>query len=76
MKCLLGEMAAVSSDASKFEPLLTKLIEDVRHHVKEEEGTMFPSVQKHLPDEELDMLGAQTETEKMRFQTSTETIYG
>ena len=76
MKCFLGELAAVSSDASKFEPLLTKLIEDVRHHVKEEEGTMFPAVQKRLSTDTLDVLGAQMEAEKKRFQSSFETIYG
>ena len=76
MKCFLGELAAVSSDASKFEPLLTKLIEDVRHHVKEEEGTMFPAVQKRLSTDTLDVLGAQMEAEKKRFQSSAETIYG
>ena len=76
MKCFLGELAAVSSDASKFEPLLTKLIEDVRHHVKEEEGTMFPAVQKRLSTDSLDVLGAQMEAEKKRFQSSAETTYG
>ena len=76
MKCFLGELAAVSSDGSKFEPLLTKLIEDVRHHVKEEEGGMFPVVQKRLSTDALDVLGAQMEAEKKRFQSSAETIYG
>ena len=76
MKCFLGELAAVSADASRFGPLLTKLIEDVRHHVKEEEGEMFPTVQKRLPTDALDALGLQMETEKQRFQSSTETIYG
>ena len=76
MKCFLGELAAVSSDASKFEPLLTKLIGDVRHHVKEEEGSMFPAVQKRISAAALDVLGAQMEAEKKRFQSSAETIYG
>lgn len=76
MKCFLGELAAVSADASKFEPLLTKLIEDVRHHVKEEEGEMFPSVRKLFSADALDALGAQMEGEKKRFQASNETIYG
>ena len=76
MKSFLGELAAVSTDASKFEPLLTKLIEDVRHHVKEEEGEMFPAVRKHFSADALDVLGAQMESEKKRFQASTETLYG
>jgi iron-sulfur cluster repair protein YtfE (RIC family) len=76
MKCFLGELAAVSTDASKFEPLLTKIIEDVRHHVKEEEGEMFPTIQKRFSTESLDLVGAQMEAEKERFQNSTETING
>src|SRR5688500_1621818 len=36
MKVFLGELDVVQSDSDKFEPLLTKLIEDVRHHVEEE----------------------------------------
>ena len=76
MKCFLGELAAVSSDASRFEPLLIKLIEDVRHHVKEEEGDMFPMVEKRLSGDTLEILGSQMEAEKERFQSSTETLYG
>jgi len=76
MKCFLGELSAVSTDASKFDPLLTKLIEDVRHHVKEEEGEMFPAVKKRFAKDALDLLGAQMKSEKQRFQLSTETIYG
>ena len=75
-KCFLGELAAVTSDATKFEPLFTKLVEDVRHHVKEEEGEMFPAVQKRLSADALDVLGAQMESEKQRFVASAETIYG
>ena len=75
-KTFLGELSVASSDAEKFEPLLTKLIEDVRHHVKEEEGGMFPVVQKRLSTNALDVLGAQMEAEKKRFQSSAETIYG
>src|SRR5690349_1964871 len=48
MKVTLGELDAVSSETEKFEPLLTKLIEDVRHHVEEEEGEMFPAVEKQF----------------------------
>ena len=76
MKCFLGELAAVSSKAARFEPLLTKLIEDVRHHVKEEEGEMFPAVKKLFSDEALETLGAQMENEKIRYEASMETIYG
>lgn len=76
MKSFLGELAGVSKDASKFDPLFKKLVEDVRHHVKEEEGEMFPAVQKVFSTDALDTLGSQMESEKKRFQLSTETIHG
>lgn len=75
MKCFLGELTAVMSDVTKFEPLLTKLIEDVRHHVKEEEGIMFPKVEKRFGADDLEMLGEQMQSEKLRFQASPETIF-
>ncbi len=76
MKCFLGELAATSTDFSKFEPLLHKLIEDVRHHVKEEEGEMFSIVEKRFSADGLNTLGSSMEGEKKRFQSSAETIYG
>lgn len=76
MKCFLGELAIVSTSAAKFEPLLTKLIEDVRHHVKEEEGEMFPAVEEQVSAAILDAVGSAMESEKKRFQNSVETIYG
>ena len=76
MKCILGELSVLPPSSSTFDPLLAKLIEDVRHHVKEEEGEMFPAVQKALSSDALDTLGAAMEAEKKRFQSSAETIYG
>jgi iron-sulfur cluster repair protein YtfE (RIC family) len=57
MKVFLGELGAVVSDTAKFEPLLIKLIEDVRHHVQEEEGEMFPLVEEQFDDETLESWG-------------------
>lgn len=76
MKCFLGELAAVAVDPSKFEPLLTKLIEDVRHHVKEEEGEMFSEVEKKIAADTLVVLGSAMDAEKRRYESSAETIYG
>ena len=76
MKCILGELSVLPTSSSTFDPLLAKLIEAVRHHVKEEEGEMFRAVQKALSSDSLDVLGAAMEAEKKRFQSSAETIYG
>ena len=75
MKVFLGELAAVASATDKFEPLLIKLIEDVRHHVKEEEGEMFPSVEKQFEADTLETWGNQMQAEKENFQNSAESAY-
>lgn len=74
-KVFLGELDAVVGDASKFDPLLTKLIQDVRHHVEEEEGEMFPMVEAQFEEQTLDMWGEQIQAEKDRFEMSAESAY-
>lgn len=75
MKSFLGELSVAAADAGKFEPLLVKLIEDVRHHVEEEEGEMFPMVEDQFDADTLDAWGAQMQAEKENFQTSAESAY-
>lgn len=75
MKVVLGELAAVSSDADKFKPLLVKLIEDVRHHVEEEEGTMFPTVEDQFDADTLEKWGEQMQAEKDKFESSAQSAY-
>lgn len=75
MKVFLGELAAVAPDLDKFEPLLVKLIEDVRHHVEEEEGEMFPTVEDQFDAETLEAWGTQMQVEKDRFQSSSESAH-
>ena len=72
MKTVLGELAVLVADPAKLNPLLLKLIEDVRHHVKDEEGEMFPLVEEQLDSASLDLLGEQMEGEKIRFNESAE----
>jgi iron-sulfur cluster repair protein YtfE (RIC family) len=72
-KMALGELSVV--DDERFDALLTKLIEDVRHHVHEEEGEMFPMVEAQFDPNALELLGKQMEMEKERFQISGESIY-
>jgi hemerythrin superfamily protein len=75
MKVVLGELTAIVSDTERFEPLLMKLIEDVRHHVEEEEGEMFPLVEEQFDDAALENLGLQMQTEKDRFNASSESAH-
>jgi hypothetical protein len=44
------------------------LMEDVEHHVQEEEGEMFDMVEDQIPEETLQRLGAQMEAEKARVK--------
>ena len=74
-KTFLGELSVASSDAEKFEPLLTKLIQDVRHHVEEEEGEMFPMVEDEFDEATIEAWGEQMQQEKDRFNSSTESAY-
>ena len=45
-------------------PKLQKLIEAVEHHVKEEEGEMFPRIQEVFDEDELEQLGQELESAK------------
>jgi len=69
-KMFLRELANLSDDSEKFEPKLKVLMEDITHHVQEEEGKMFPDVEKILGTAELEKLGAQMEEEKKKFTKS------
>ena len=67
VKMFLEQLAELSGDSEKFEPKLTVLIEDVEHHVKEEEETMFPLVKDQFDSDVLEELGAAMEAEKKTF---------
>lgn len=69
-KMFLRELAALTDDSEKFEPKLKVLMEDITHHVQEEEGEMFPKVEELFDDETLMELGAEMEEEKEAFQNS------
>lgn len=45
-KATLAELQMMTASQERFTPKVTVLIESVRHHVKEEEGELFPAVRK------------------------------
>jgi hemerythrin superfamily protein len=64
----LKELDALSDESGKFEPKLKVLMEDVEHHVKEEEEEMFPKVKSEFDSAVLDELGAKMAAEKQAFK--------
>lgn len=69
-KMFLRELAALTDDSEKFEPKLKVLMEDITHHVQDEEGEMFPMVQEQFDEYTLQMLGNDMEKEKQKFSKS------
>jgi len=57
VKWLLSELEGMSPKAERFDAKVTVLIENVRHHVEEEEQDMFPRVRKLLSRSDLQELG-------------------
>ncbi len=68
-KMFLRELEALADDSEKFKPKMKVLMEDVEHHVQEEEGEMFQLVKSQFDEEELETLGAELEEEKASFQS-------
>jgi hemerythrin-like domain-containing protein len=67
-RMFLRELAALSDESDKFEPKLTVLMEDIKHHVMEEEGEMFKMVEEQFDTETLEELGKKMEAEKGSFK--------
>ena len=67
VKTLLPEIAALPGDDDEFKAKLKVLMENVEHHVQEEEGEMFPMVKDQIDNEELTRVGSLLKAEKARF---------
>ena len=70
-KALLDQLFEQRDDRDRFAAELKVLMEDVEHHVDEEENEMFPLVRGQLDDGMLVRLGALMEAEKKRFSEGT-----
>ncbi len=75
-KMFLKELAALTDDSEKFDPKLKVLMEDISHHVQEEEGKMFPMVEKQFDESALQELGQEMEKEKKNFGKSQKAASG
>jgi len=56
---LVVELAALAPDAERFDAKTTVLIENVRHHIAEEEDEWFPKVREALGRSVLQEIGAE-----------------
>ena len=54
---LVVELAAMKPDAERFDAKTTVLIENVRHHIEEEEQERFPQVREGLGRKQLQEIG-------------------
>ena len=66
VKDLLVEIDGLSGDSEVFKAKLKVLMENVEHHVKEEEGEMFDMARDQIPEDTMRRLGALLEAEKVR----------
>jgi len=69
-KMFLRELSNLSDDSEKFQPKLKVLMEDIEHHVQEEEGEMFKMVEKQFDESVLQELGKEMEAEKKKAMKS------
>jgi hemerythrin superfamily protein len=67
VKVLLRELAAMSAEDDAFDAKVTVLIENVRHHVEEEESELLPQSQEILGKEELARLGEEMAARKRQL---------
>ncbi len=64
VKWVLSELDGMSPDDERFTAKVTVLIENVRHHVEEEEGELFPALRKAMKRKELEDLAQAMEQAK------------
>ncbi|HEY2385397.1 MAG TPA: hemerythrin domain-containing protein [Candidatus Binatia bacterium] len=69
VKSLLSELGATAPQDDEFDARMKVLIENVEHHIQEEEGEMFPRVEQ-LPERRLLELGSEMRARKESLQQS------
>jgi hemerythrin superfamily protein len=68
-KELLTDLQEASPEDPRFHAKVETLIRDVRHHVNEEEGEMFPKLQRAVGESWLLELGREMERTKLRLRS-------
>ena len=60
----LQKLEKLDADDPKFDDELTELMQEIRHHIEDEEGEMFAHMRKVIDQDELRKLGARVEAFK------------
>jgi hemerythrin-like domain-containing protein len=69
VKVLMAELLALTPEDERFDAKFTVLIENVEHHIEEEETEMLPDAAKRLAGE-LDDLGGQLQRRKAALEAA------
>jgi len=69
VKWLLHELEKLDAQDETFDAKVAVLTESVRRHVEEEEGDLFPHVEKGLSEERLEELGSELQKAKASAPT-------
>ena len=69
VKWLLTELDGIDPETERFDAKVAVLTENVRHHVAEEEGTLFPALRTHLTRSRLVELGKELHAAKSHVPT-------
>jgi len=69
VKWVLSELDGMDPEDERFTAKVTVLIENVRHHVEEEEGELFPALRKAIKRKELEELAQAMEKAKKTAPT-------
>jgi hemerythrin superfamily protein len=70
IKTLLAAIAGIAPADETWDMKVKVLKEDVEHHVKDEEGEMFPDARKFLGEKRLMELGMELEERKQNLETN------
>ena len=68
IKSLLAQISEITPDDESYDMKIKVLKEDVEHHVKEEEGEMFPDARKYLGEKRLAALGEELAARKLELE--------
>jgi hemerythrin-like domain-containing protein len=67
VKTLLGELDGMDVTSEQWTAKFKVLMENVEHHVEEEEGEMFQKARQVLSEDQITQLGERMEEEKKRL---------